>query len=127
MTIPPPLFIAAPISGSALAPKLQRVNPLAIAYLGQIGQSLESVYPTAVKQLQAIAPKPGTQDAQAFLAATGLSGKDIWPSREAAPTVGKFRWAGAAVGLVAGALVGWPWPLVGAVGGAAIDLWRSPK
>lgn len=128
--LPPPLFIASPISGSSMAPRLRRVNPSAVAYLRAHGASLQEKYPAGAKQLQAMAPPFGSEDATTFVAATGLRAADVYPPDGGKPAVvaqkGKgILWAGTAAGLMAGAMIGWPWPLVGAVGGAAVDWWRG--
>ena len=120
---PPPLFVVAPISGSTLAPRLRRVNPLAVDYLQ--GRPLAEVYPEDTAGLRALAPPPGGPDAAAFVAATGLPYGEVYPPSGALTKPRGFRWGATAAGLVAGALVGWPWPLVGAGTGLLIDAWRG--
>jgi hypothetical protein len=121
-TGPPPLFVTSPVSGSPRAPKLRRINQEALAYVQRMGLSVDGVYPNGMAKIRALAPPAGSIDAATFASAVGLSLTEIYPPN-VANTRRSIHWMGTAAGLIAGVLVGWPWPLVGVVGGVAIDWW----
>jgi hypothetical protein len=104
----PPLFIRTPIARGG--PALRRVNPEAIAYAKTAG-GFEAVYPEGVKQLRALAPTE--MGAEEFVESTGLPRDLIYPDVKT-PAGGRLWWAAAALGLLAGALVGGP---IGALAG----------
>ncbi len=121
----PPLMVTGQVDRRGAS--LRSINKRAVDYSRNAGFGIEDVYPSGIPAVRAMAPPPGTPEAAAFVRTSGLRETDVYPliscvGGSAIYPRRRWRWGwvvagvlvgaalvgpiGAAVGVVAGGLVG---------------------
>ena len=108
----PPLVVTGRVDRRG-AP-IRSVSRRAVDYTRSAGFGVEDVYPDAVGAMRALAPPMGSPEAPAFMRATGLSQREVYPpliscvgGMQVYPRR-RWRWRWAAVGFLVGAALAGP-------------------
>jgi hypothetical protein len=112
----PPLFVVDTFDRRGA--KLRCVNRRAVDYALNAGFGVEDIYPGGLGKIRSLAPVWGSPEAPAFVSATGLTTRDVYPPRwTGSKPARRRRWGWLVAGLILGAAFGGP---IGAITGGLL-------